>query len=472
MKSPIAVKIPVSFPDIEDLVNGTNLKADKMRVFLHQIYLSRLNQIGYDTESSSKMQSWLYKARWVPLHSALLKQLLTCEYTKYRDFLEKKGLLFLRETSSSEAAYTPGHMSIHYTIPEGLFHAEGQIRHFRSEMITDLRTIKAILRVRDRYAIKVQPKHLKLEPIHEALLLMEKTVRFDIVKAESWFRSHPNENSEILELLGEINSGVFSSSVDLFGERFHTPLKRCKGELRQYMYFEGRTGSEIMSIDFCNSQLYFSTLLTNTEVVKKMLPEFLPIIGFANRYSSEPDFLLYIDQCCKGTIYSYWQDLRNHPNRDTAKAEMIGVLFCGNKSKQSGVKEFKEHFPSVAKFFWHIKALKEDELPFIKSIYIDHRGRREKGRLHRNLSCATQKLESRMIIKQISVACINKNIGPFFTIHDSVFCLKEGVDTTVQIIKDEFQKIGLRPPALKIKSVTNSEMLLSCSSNPEEELRK
>lgn len=440
--------IPINFPDIDLLVQGTNLKADKIRVLLHQLFLSRLKQTGYKPKGKKRNKSWYYNKGFVPLKAVILADLLTKKYTHYLSFLEDKGLISCLGSASSKRAYTAGKMSIHYKIPDEYFHNPSTVRHFRKETIKDACTIKAVNRVNGRHE-KNNHRGVALESVHQALIVMEKTIRFDITKVETWMQSQTKVIDPMqLELMEAIKNGYFSSSIDVFGERLHTPLKRISRDLRKFMYFKGHENCELASIDICNSQLYFSTLLAHPEIVKRFLPEFHPVIDIFKEYASEEDFLFYTKKCQDGKIYKFWKTVRKKKTRELAKKELIKVLFCSNTSKQRGVKKFARFFPSVYACFRKIKSLNEDQLPFIKETYLDC-GVYEPDRYHCNLSCATQRLESRIFLTQIAAACIDKNTGPFVTIHDSIICLKEKRALVEQIIRDEFRKLSLIAPALK-----------------------
>jgi hypothetical protein len=150
--------------------------------------------------------------------------------------------------------------------------------YMRKETITDYCTIKRVLSTRDKYELNKSKnaREAKTEAIHQHLLNMELTIRFDISTAENWIkqlqdgiivvddlklRDLKNSGME-LELLNSINEGIsFNSKVDQFGERLYTPLKRVARYMRRFMYFENSPDTELACLDISNSQLYFSTLI-------------------------------------------------------------------------------------------------------------------------------------------------------------------------------------------------------------------
>jgi hypothetical protein len=466
-KEKLTVYIPISFPNIDMLVTGTKLKPDKIRILLHQMYLSRLGQAGYDDNTRVHRYNHIFNDGYVSLRSKLLNRLLARDYKNYISFLKECKLISVRESYSSKEAYTPTETSKHYKINNKLLHKTDSKRHFRKETVTNYCTVKATLAVRDSYELIHKDKGLReipMEPIHQHLLKMEQTIRFDIPTAEEWIKQvlegvivtdniTPDdlEHSGMeLELANSINEGIlFNSKVDQFGERLYTPLKRVAKYMRQFMYFENSLETELACLDISNSQLYFSTLLVNKDIIETIIPEFLPITKIAEKYGNQPDFKRYIEACINGTIYDEWIRIANHTDRNAAKKELIQILFCKNNAKMPSIKIFRDHFPSVAKFFREVKDLKEDTLPFITKTYLDKKGSFKPDSYHCNLSCATQRLESRIFIKHIGQALLDNGVKPFFTIHDSVYFPKYLTEKVEQIITDEFHLLGVAYPKLK-----------------------
>ena len=463
----LTVYIPISFPNIDSLVDGTGLKADKIRVFLNQLFLSRLSQSGYTGKQKDNPLNWIYKDGYVSIHSAIIKKLLTTKmYHKYLTFLQDKNLVTVRESPSSKRAYTPGFTSKHFKIAPDLLHASDTNRHFRTEAITDICTIKAVLRTRDLYIGRsgVNARSISQDVIHQKLFDMEKLVKFHIYKADKWITEYLNAQinlSEIkmdslkynqgleLELINAINDGYFNTKVDQFGKRLYSPLKRVSRRMRPFMYFAGYEDEELICMDICNSQLYFSTLLSNADIVKSVIPEFQIVSELAEPCKNNTDFTEYVNYSIDGTIYDKWQEARAFETRDQAKRELIQVLFSGVKSKMPGVKIFRKQYPSVSVYFDSIKSLTENELPFITKTYLDSKGIYKEDAYHCNLSCAVQRLESHIFIKLICSALLNANAYPFFTIHDSIYFLKKHEGLVNEIISKEFMRLGVTPPKIK-----------------------
>jgi len=298
---------------------------------------------------------------------------------------------------------------------------------------------------------------------------MEKSVRFNIEVAQTWVKNHleslfisqnylKREEDKIktnlideIELIHSINEGMFDTKIDQFGERLHSPLKRVSRRVRPFMYFE-ENKEELVCYDISNSQLYFITLLLNDNIVNSIIPEFRPILEFSSQFKDKEDFKEFITTAIDGSIYTNWQAKRNLESRDIAKSELIKILFAGKNIKMPSAVFFRKTFPSVWAFFDKIKSLDEKQLPFIRNSYLDSNGYYKENSLHCNLSCAVQRLESRIFIKRIGQALIDNGIKPFFTIHDSVYFPKSLTEKVHQIILNEFELLNVTPPKLKLST--------------------
>lgn len=462
--------IPINFPDIDLLVEGTKFKADKIRAFLHQLFLSNLSQSGYGNKPRDNSYNYIYKDGYVSLHSDILQKLLTTKYSTYLNFLEVNKLVSRRETPSSRAGYTPGVTTIHYKIRKDLLHIKDSNKSFRIEPITDFTSIKSIIKTREFYEAKkiTNTRSLQLDDIHLKLSSMEKTIRFNYHKAESWVDTEiyyaeklfttndtvlwdfKNVLSMDLKLIQTINDGYFKEKLDQFGERLHTPLKRLSKRMRSFMYFDGYQDEDLMCLDISNSQLYFSTLLVDKNIINTLIPEFAPITTFSDEYSNRSDFIEFITECRNGIIYESWKNVANYNSRNEAKKDLFQVLFSRSGSRIPGVKLFRKKYPSVAAFFTRIKSLTEIELPFITHTYLDHKGVYKERNYHCNLSCALQRLESRIFLKKIGQALFDNDIKRFFTIHDSVYFPKYETEKIQKIISNEFSQLCIPSPKFKL----------------------
>lgn len=460
----IEVMIPTGFPDIDILVEGTRFKSDKVRLLLHQMYISRLRLIGIKKKDLSFRTNRAYNEGYVPLNANHLKSLLGHRYKLYVDFLCHNNLISKRKSFFSEATYRPGEMSIQYMFNPKLMNSNRSLRNFRKESISDKTTIKSIRRELAKRTLsnRISKRSVEPEEVHLELLKMEKSIKFYSNAAEAWAIKYLETNPSILNIedkirndldkIEAVNEGFFSFKIDCFGERIHTPIKTISKRMRPFMYFDNSESADIICIDICNSQLYFAHALLNPSIVDLIIPEFSVINSFTSKYREEDDIKRFIELTTNGTIYSSWQKLRGLETRNQAKNELFQILFSKSKSRFSGKKEFQFLYPSVWKCFEFIKSLTDKELDFIPLTYVNKKGRYSEDLFHKNLSCALQRLESRVFIKIICKELLNNDVKPFITIHDSILTLSNNQILVEAIINDCFLQLGICPPKYKIKS--------------------
>lgn len=452
--------IPISCPNIDDITLGTEYKADKVRAMLHQLFLARLAQGAYIGKNKKHPMNYIYADGYVALDSTILRSLLSSSYKKYVSFLIDKRIIQTRASSSSSAAYTPGQSCIHYKINPLLLFATDTKRHFRKEEVTDYCTIKAIIKTAEYYEISNinNARSIALEPIHKKLFSMEKLIRFNLNDIDYWLENLKREDnididfSDEVEKLHAIHDGYFYQKVDVFGNRLYSPLKSVKSELRQFMYFEGLEGEQLSNFDIKNSQLYFLSLLFNPNIVTEFIPEFAPINTIAAKYFDTEDVQAFIRYATNGNIYTKWQNYRGLKTRNLAKNELIGILFSKVTARREGVNEFKELLPNVKAFLDGVKLLTETELPFITKTYLHLNGDYKVGHFHANLSCATQRLESRIFTKLFGQKLLDAKIQPFFTVHDSIYYPNSYSKKAVEVFNQMFVEWDIPKPQIKIQT--------------------
>lgn len=460
---PKTTYIPISCPNIDEMTSGTDYKADKVRAMFHQMFVSRLSQGAYIGKNKKHPMNYIYEDGYVALDSTILRSLLTSNYKRYVSFLIEKGVIQTRASSSSPAAYTPGQACIHYKINPLLLFAAGTKRHFRKEEVTDYCTVKAIIKTAEDYQISniKNARSIALEPIHKKLFLMEKQIRFNLEDIDYWLdnlKKEGNSNidfntiSDEVEKLHAIHDGYFYQKVDVFGHRLYSPLKSVKSELRQFMYFDGMEGDQLSNFDIKNSQLYFLSLLFNPKIVNKFLPEFSQINKIAAKYFDTGDVQAFIRYATNGNIYTKWQNYRELSTRDAAKNELIGILFAKITTRRDGVNEFKELLPNLKAFLDEVKLLTERDLPFITKTYLHSNGDYKENHYHANLSCATQRLESRIFTKLFGKKILDANIQPFFTVHDSIYYPSIYSKKVVEVFNQMFVELDIPKPQIKIQT--------------------
>lgn len=181
--SRIKVYVPAYFPLIEKLAKKSGLNGDRIRAFYHHIFLARLRQL-----SNKKLRkTTMYKNGWVTLHSDLLEKVLTYDYKRFIDFLEKEGLIELRRDAiTGRVKYTPHEESIQYRIPGKFLYKDGVVRHFRREEIRDHCTLKGLYKL----SVAQEKEHSTLNPnpTLSALDKMIQSAKFDLKNAEDFLQ--------------------------------------------------------------------------------------------------------------------------------------------------------------------------------------------------------------------------------------------------------------------------------------------
>lgn len=140
------------------------------------------------------------------------------------------------------------------------------------------------------------------------------------------------------------------------------------------------------------------------------------------------DFKLFKSLSISGELYDYIKDKLSLKSRKEGKIAMFEILFSSRKNNTPNKKMLKEIFPTVIKWIDDYKSVNGDEA----------------------FSVALQKLESKIFIDTI-LTKIKKNKLFCITKHDSVILKNENKEQILEIINEEFNKIGLEHK-LDIKS--------------------
>lgn len=472
--------VPIGLGNIEKLVEGTKFKPDRIRAIYHQLFLNRLA----DSTNKDLIEKPKFKNGWVSVHSAVFKKVATNEFIEYLNFLEVKGLMLKRRDNiTGGKKYTPNSESQQYKIPEQLLNIPNEVRHFKKEKIHDHCTLKSIHILKESYRKSV--KLVQLSPIHEQLKEMLSFLRFNTEAAEAYIKKiksgeiqikgEPIEKTksrnyrELLLLMDAVNEGNYlRCSVDLFGERFHTPISNLWKKLRPFIFFSDHEDQPLRILDLSNSQPFFASISIDSNAIGKVLPEYLKTINGLEEVKKNQDFKTFAELCAKGKLYEYWRDIRNFEKNDAgrniAKAEIFTIMFdkkrkikntekAEHKEFYEMLKQFANHFPSIYKCFNKIKSSDEELLPFIKSVFINEYGAFEgKKSYHKVLASMMQRMESRIMLHRIAPKLIEIGITPFVTVHDSFILPSKYADIALQIIAKEFKMLGIQPPHIKNES--------------------
>lgn len=464
--------IPIGLPLISTIIDGTGFKADTIRALFHQFYMERLKGFSH----IKIREKSFFKEGWVNLKAATLEKVVSHKVKKILIHLESLGIIQIYKGENGKKKYSKNGFSQLYRINPMYLKNNNSVRHFRKELISNHCTLKSIQKIKSEFHLMGNNAIISA-PIIKDLSRMLSLFYFDLQSAENFLNNvisgeskiKPTKSgearnlSDLLLMVDAITSNeIYWETVDSFGERYHTPMTNILGDLRCFLKLKGFEHESLVSLDFTNSQPYFVSIASDSELIRTILPEFSCCIPILKELEAKPDFILFKDLCSKGKLYEYWKDLRGI-DREQAKAELLYIMYKkatlarGKLTPQQieqnhAVREFKNYFPAVFSSFTQLKQITEKELPFIQTLYFDKKGNFAKH-YYKNLSCMMQRMESRIVLKKIAPALIEKQITPFITIHDSFILPESLVVKAHEIIIEEFLKLGVKPPSIKIKKL-------------------
>lgn len=467
---PLTVVLPVHLGSIDDLVQGTKLCPDRIKVLLHQIYSLWI----FDELNDKKRDGYFHQEGWVTLSAERLMFLLTNQYTKYEKFLEDNRIIEIKRTHNGAKSYVGGVRCTPYRINPRLLKPKNG-RRFKHERITDYKTLKAIQNDQAKFEKEQYADEFhaitSFCSIHEKMEEMLADFYFD-TDGLSKFVSKVGSGQIILEkresIRGIIDAEMIAHLINdnsvpkpivcSFGERFHSVFTRLPREYRNFLHIKG-VDEPLCSVDIANCQPYLVSLIVNyPDVVENILPEFKPILNKISKLHLSKA-IHYMDLCSTGKIYEFWLANRHTlTDRDEAKGEFIKrILFDSEQYQKKKYKlareTFKILFADVAEAVSMMKTNNEHEFPLMKELFLDGQGKfAGKKHYHKTISCMCQRLESRIMTGLIIPALIKQDVGPFLSIHDSVLIPESKSIIAQKIFKDCFVLLGVKPPTVKIDS--------------------
>lgn len=443
-KKRVRTYIPKWLPAIDHIVKRKGLSSDRMRLVLHQLYRAWLRAVKKNKHST-----------FFPVHTVILAGTGTHRYAEYLRALVDAGVIEKRISIAGGAIYLPGVKSSDYRfIPP----AEGiQGRMFRVEYVHDYRCIQSVLRTRQKYQPfnQLMSESLPLNNTHRWLkeFTLETCidVNQEIQESQAYLELTQEQKEQDLEYIQAINEReLFWFKVDSFGKRCHTPLTTLKSFYRPGIRFTRRPYTSLVNIDISNSQPYFLAALGERNLIELLIPEFRALIPLVNKYASAVDFKKYCNDCAAGLLYeTIARELRS--DRKTIKDSFYrAVLF--SKFRVYGYdmhirRAFKKLYPSVYRFLFEVKKMKEADFPLVAHVIRNKSGTRfEPCNI---IPCVVQRLESALITEVGASRLIQKGLIPFITVHDSFLILPENTDHTLIEISNAFTELGMTPPKMK-----------------------
>jgi hypothetical protein len=327
--------IPIGLPYVEELVSGTKLKPDRLKLILHQFYVSYIfNELGDKT-------NYFHKDGWVTLDANRLKKLCK-HYNAYLNLLEQKGIIEVkRNPITGNKSYVRNKRACAYRILPKYLRPQNN-RRFRIETITDYTTVKSITKDKIQYSKNVvKNKNIAVSSSHKILYEMMNDVGVDTDALDALLSTlKPQDlkrkrnslegiyDARILVdlMINSDDEDLPMPTVDTFGERLHSIFTRMPSEFRKFFYVKS-TGEPFKTIDICNSQAYMLALIiSHPEKLKKLLPEFEPLLIKLEKMKSD-EHKYFFHLCKEGKIYDHWAGLRGI-TRNEAKDEIIKrILF-------------------------------------------------------------------------------------------------------------------------------------------------
>ena len=438
---PLTVRLPAWVSSIKAMAEKVNLKPDRAKAVLHQFFLA-----WYKNEVIRKNKKLNRLPEYFAVSSEILKEIGTRDYNRYVNLFIVEKIIERKASGTGGRCYLPGsHAQLYrWVLPIGSSCGPT----FRKDKVEDYTTIKSILRTRDNHqklklSADVEIKH---QPVFEKL----KEILLDTVLVDD------NRNDDYT--LEELQWFV----VDEFAGRFHHRVSSMPKEQRKLLRFKGHEQTPLVTIDFKNSQPYFSAMVSTQALIEAHLPEFTPIVAIAERERNKPDFQLYRQLCIEGRIYELFMEAfgispHDKLERNKLKTQLFRAVFFSRKRVYGRDKQlqgyFKSVFPSVFSFFSAIKKMNESQLPELKEI-IKPKDVKFKyagsNASHRLLSCLLQRVEARFFYRIMIPNLLKAGINPL-CIHDSIMILPGHAEQAVQIIRDSFESIGLVPPTLSVE---------------------
>lgn len=444
------VYIPNNF-DIIELVkhNPPNFK-------YHKDYFLYLVHLITDIQSKNKDVEY----NFVPFYSPLIQR----RVRKYRDYL---NYLVENKVLEERKQYIVGKQS------RGFCFSSKYQTEIKRAFITKKTLIKSILEF-----ISIEPKEtcedsINFEPENNLGYLLKwynHKLTIDFKGAKSYledlrsqdekhfldkYKAMSRFNSRYIVLL-KLQRQEFIHTIDSTAGRLHTVLTQLKGDLRQFVKYDGKP---LVAIDVTNSQPYLSTVFFNQNKYKsnKLLerirlynksykinmnhqnftPYFLE--KKIKEFAKLDDVVSFIEIVKSGQLYEKFGELlsskglinQDDPIRKQAKKIIFSSIFSPNQSiaYNQPMQIFKDNFPNVYEIY---RSIKQSE--------------------HRTLACVLQNLEADLVLHQACkiISELRPN-APLFTLHDAIITTDEHKYFVKEILHNVLlNAIGI-PPNLKFE---------------------
>ncbi len=445
-------RLTLYIPSNVDIDNILKLNPPSFK--FHKDYFIYLLHLITDIPSRNKDVEMVY----VPFYSTLIQRRVR-DYRKYLDYLVDNDILVENHQYIVGKQSRSFRFSHKYQTP------------IKPVFITKTTLIKSILNfinidynihdscfvdshtVELDYLYKWYTNKLKVD-YKAARSYLEVLLEDDLKSFDKNFNAMQRFNSRLI-VLEKLHRSEFIWTVDSTAGRLHTVLTQLKGDLRQFVSFDGQP---LIAVDITNSQPYLSTVLFNDEKYKEnnilsTIKLYNSSFQTTNHFNSLPYYVSknvkfaknsenvkqYIETVKSGQLYEEFGKILldkgiitdDSPVRKQAKEIVFSSIFSPNQSiaYNQSIKIFRDCFPDVYEIF---RAIKQNE--------------------HRTLACLLQNFEAKLVLHTACKLISEKTPEiPLFTLHDSIITTVGNEVIVSEVLYNVLLNAVGIPPKLKLE---------------------
>jgi|LSQX01.3.fsa_nt_gb hypothetical protein len=388
---------------------------------------------------------------WTPISSRHLKGLLGKDY--YRAVLDRCISIGLVE-HNGRRNYSVGRYSRHYRLGSQFWHHDWELVEVPGEgwsastVIADLPSdaYKWAAESALRVEIDEIPRDVIARAANEAHRQHSKTALADEM-ALAYDRQ-----------IEAVRYKMQPPVCDQYG-RLHTAITNLKTEFRNYLRLDGE---RLAGVDIRTSQpLFLGLLVADGERTRTHIDRAgtVAVTGCQGVIGCQPegnesddagsaaDWLRFV---CEGDLYDWlWRETGLGDSRDDYKERyFFRAMYGPNLEDCPTLEVIQRDYPAIAECFFRMKGV-----PFLRAEYsrlASSMGgwrasewiKREYKPCYASLACAMQKREAEFIFNQV-IPRLKEGGIPAVTIHDSVLTCQSRQDVVMEVMNDEFKRLGV-----------------------------
>jgi len=365
---------------------------EKFYYIIHTLNSRRFKVKKYT--KAGKISKTAIKKRFIPLYSVILQNILTSHKAKkIISILLNNDIIECDNSYSTETHKSKGYR-LHYSIINSSYVHIKCSDKFRKKI--------------EHYEAQFNNK--KLEDNHKLIFSnIKDNFTFDYEEAKIYLDSLnlPKAKYDYYNMqIGMVRDKdfYFGCSNNNVWRIYHNYIN-LKKTLRQFI--QHKSGEQIVEVDIANAQPFFlGTILTE--------------------YLDASDIKHYFKLVSTGRFYQFMSEKFDY-NIEYIKENMQRLLFYNGKYSVPLMDEFEKEFPTVWNAMQEIKKKKYNDM----AIFL-------------------QRQEADLMVNNVLPELLKERID-FIPIHDSVIVQETQVDRTVEIIKEQCQKLFGKIPTIKIK---------------------